>query len=212
MLAFLLLGSAFACTLSVDPNGKCVTDANGFSILDADSDIDIPISLTISTKGETIDAFTNVHPATSGALDFFADDGRYILGCPQGGRAPVEVGPTYRKGQQFCGRARENQPHDTVGSAPEHPWCMGSADWSGHIGVADAITEFNPPNYLNSPRGMAFGPSGALYIADGSNNRVTKWEGSSMAGCVGDTCTAGASVFAAVPPQVAPTPSLAVPP
>jgi hypothetical protein len=85
MLSFLLLGSAFACTLSVDPNGKCVTDVNGFSILDADSDADIPISLTISTKGETTDAFSKVHPATSGALDFYAADGRYILACPQGG-------------------------------------------------------------------------------------------------------------------------------
>ena len=69
---------------TIDPAGDCVTDANGFSTLDADSDDNIPISLTISTKGETTDAFTVVHPATAGDLtDDTAKDGRYVLACKQ---------------------------------------------------------------------------------------------------------------------------------
>jgi len=87
MLSIALFGVAFAgCGLDVtyDPNGACVTDANLFSTLDADSDAAIPISLTIATKGETTDAFSVVHPATAGSLtDDTATDGRYILACPQ---------------------------------------------------------------------------------------------------------------------------------
>jgi hypothetical protein len=87
MLAVTLFGVAAAvCSLpaSVDPNSACVQDANGWSTLDADSDVDIPISLTIVTKGEIQDAFEVVHPATAGALtDNTATDGRYILACPQ---------------------------------------------------------------------------------------------------------------------------------
>ena len=41
----------------IDPNSKTVTDANGFSTLDADSDDDIPIKLQISSKDATVDAF-----------------------------------------------------------------------------------------------------------------------------------------------------------
>ena len=87
MLSLALFGSAFAaCGLSitVDPNGKCETDANGFSTLDADSDPDIPMSLEISSKFATVDAFSVTHPATVGALsDTTASDGRYVLACKQ---------------------------------------------------------------------------------------------------------------------------------
>merc|ERR1719197_821602 len=85
MLSVVLVGSALAaCSLpaSVDPNSFCVEDANGFSTLDADSDAAIPISLTVSTKGETTDAFRTVHPATVGTLSPLTDS-RYILSCPQ---------------------------------------------------------------------------------------------------------------------------------
>merc|ERR1719337_185720 len=82
-----LCGVAFAaCGLpaTIDPAGECVTDANGFSTLDADSDENIPISLAISKKGETTDAFSVVHGATQGTLDDdTADDGRYVLACKQ---------------------------------------------------------------------------------------------------------------------------------
>ena len=87
MLSLALFGSAFAaCGLSiaVDPNGKCETDANGFSTLDADSDPDIPMSLEISSKESTTDAFSVVHGATQGTLaNDTADDGRYVLACKQ---------------------------------------------------------------------------------------------------------------------------------
>ena len=48
-----------ACVLPdhIDPNNKCVQDANGFSTLDADSDDAIPLGLEISTKFATVDAF-----------------------------------------------------------------------------------------------------------------------------------------------------------
>jgi hypothetical protein len=74
------------CSLpdSIDPNNKCVLDANYFSTLDADSDDDIPISLAIAKKGETTDAFNIVHGATVGDLTDDTDtDSRYILACPQ---------------------------------------------------------------------------------------------------------------------------------
>jgi hypothetical protein len=87
MLFLALISSALAvCTLpdDIDPNLKCVEDANGFSTLDADSDEAIPISLTISAKAETVDAFRTTHPGTSGTLtDDTETDGRYILACPQ---------------------------------------------------------------------------------------------------------------------------------
>jgi hypothetical protein len=87
MCVFVLLGLAAAtCSLppTVDPNSACVEDGNGFSTIDADSDPDIPISLSISKKGETEDAFKVVHPGTVGALtDDTETDGRYILSCPQ---------------------------------------------------------------------------------------------------------------------------------
>ena len=60
MLSVAFVGVALAaCGLpaTIDPAGECVTDANGFSTLDADSDEDIPIALTISTKGETLRFF-----------------------------------------------------------------------------------------------------------------------------------------------------------
>merc|ERR1719197_299894 len=85
MLSVVLVGSALAaCSLpaSVDPNSFCVEDANGFSTLDADSDAAIPISLTVSTKGETTDAFRTVHGGTVGALSDKVDS-RYVLSCPQ---------------------------------------------------------------------------------------------------------------------------------
>jgi hypothetical protein len=86
MRAFALFGVAFAaCGLStdIDPNGACVTDSNGFSTLDADS-AGVPISLEISTKEATVDAFRVDHPATAGALtDSTASDGRYVLACKQ---------------------------------------------------------------------------------------------------------------------------------
>jgi hypothetical protein len=87
MLSFALFGTAFAaCGLSavVDPNGKCETDANTYSTLDADSDPGIPISLTISSKFATTDAFSVTHTATVGALsDNTGSDGRYVLACKQ---------------------------------------------------------------------------------------------------------------------------------
>merc|ERR1719183_342290 len=87
MLAATFIGvAAAACSLptTIDPNSACVEDANGFSTLDADSDPDIPISLAISTKAETQDAFKVVHPATAGSLeDHTGTEGRYILSCPQ---------------------------------------------------------------------------------------------------------------------------------
>jgi hypothetical protein len=68
----------------VDPNDACVLDANLFATLDADSDDDIPISLTITKKGATQDAFQKAHGATAGDLSDDTDsDGRYILACPQ---------------------------------------------------------------------------------------------------------------------------------
>ena len=57
MLSLALFGTAFAaCGLSavVDPNGKCETDDNTYSTLDADSDDDIPISLEISSKARRL--------------------------------------------------------------------------------------------------------------------------------------------------------------
>ena len=87
MLAIALFGVAFAgCGLpaSIDPAGDCVTDANEFSVLDADTSDSIPISLSIHTKGSTTDAFSVVHGATQGTLaDDTADDGRYVLACKQ---------------------------------------------------------------------------------------------------------------------------------
>jgi hypothetical protein len=85
MLSFALFGVAFAgCGLSadIDPNGACVTDDNGYSTLDADTP-DVPISLAIISKDATTDAFKMDHPATAGALDLDADNGRYILACKQ---------------------------------------------------------------------------------------------------------------------------------
>ena len=85
MLSLLLFGVASAaCGLdsALDPSGACVTDSNGYSVLDAD--VDSVFSLEISTKGATTDAFSVAHPATVGALtDDTATDGRYILACKQ---------------------------------------------------------------------------------------------------------------------------------
>jgi len=87
MLSIALFGiAAAACGLdaTIDPSGACVTDANGFSTLDADSDDAIPISLAISTKSAHTDAFNGVHSATAGTLtDDTATDSRYVLACPQ---------------------------------------------------------------------------------------------------------------------------------
>jgi hypothetical protein len=87
MLSLLLFGTAFAsCGLdaAVDPNGACVTDANTFSVLDADSDAAIPISLEIVTKAASTDAFGASHGATAGSLtDNTGTAGRYILACSQ---------------------------------------------------------------------------------------------------------------------------------
>jgi hypothetical protein len=86
MLSALLLGSAFAvCSLpaDIDPNGACVEDNdNGYSTLDADSDVDIPISLVVAIKGSHVDAFSVTHGATVGTLNPLTDS-RYILDCPQ---------------------------------------------------------------------------------------------------------------------------------
>merc|ERR1719182_437985 len=102
MLAIALFGVAFAgcglsadpilSGLSIDPEDKCVTDANGFSTLDADSYDDGAIKLTIHKKEATKDAFwekcdderCDTHPATSGDLaDDTDSDGRYVLACKQ---------------------------------------------------------------------------------------------------------------------------------
>jgi len=87
MLSVALFGSALAaCGLSatVDPNGACLTDANTFSTLDADSDAAIPISLEISSKFATTDHTGAPHGATVGSLtDSTATDGRYVLACKQ---------------------------------------------------------------------------------------------------------------------------------
>jgi len=85
MLSVVLFGSALAvCSLpaTVDPNGACVEDANGFSTLDADSDAGIPIGLVVATKGSTTDHAGVVHGATTGSLSALTDS-RYILSCPQ---------------------------------------------------------------------------------------------------------------------------------
>jgi hypothetical protein len=84
MRSLALFGVAFAaCGLdpALDPSGACVTDDNGYSVLDAD--VDSVFSLEISTKGVTTDAFRVDHPGTVGALDLYPDDGRYILACKQ---------------------------------------------------------------------------------------------------------------------------------
>jgi len=85
MLSLALFGVAFAaCDLdaALDPSGVCVTDSNGYSVLDAD--VDGVFSLEISTKAATTDAFVVDHPATVGSLtDDTATDGRYILACKQ---------------------------------------------------------------------------------------------------------------------------------
>ena len=87
MLAIALFGVAFAgCGLpaSIDPADDCVTDDNGFSVLDADTSDSIPISLSIHTKGETVDAFSVTHGATQGDLEDDTDDNsRYVLACKQ---------------------------------------------------------------------------------------------------------------------------------
>jgi len=87
MLATALFGVAFAaCGFddSIVPEALCTVDGNGWPSMDADSSDDIPISLAISTKGATTDAFRKDHPATSGALDDDTDeDGRYVLHCKQ---------------------------------------------------------------------------------------------------------------------------------
>jgi len=87
MLSIALFGIAAAqCGLdvSIDPSGACVTDANGYSTLDADSDAAIPISLTILTKAATTDETGAAHGATAGTLsDDTATDSRYVLACPQ---------------------------------------------------------------------------------------------------------------------------------
>merc|ERR1719191_1240316 len=85
MLSLTLFGVAFAgCGLStdIDPNEACVTDANGYSVLDADS-AGVPISLVISSKDAHTDHAKDDHPATAGALDLDADNSRYILACKQ---------------------------------------------------------------------------------------------------------------------------------
>jgi len=85
MLSLTLFGVAFAgCGLStdIDPNGACVTDDNGYSTLDADS-AGVPMSLTISSKSAHTDHAKDDHPATAGALDLDAGNGRYILACKQ---------------------------------------------------------------------------------------------------------------------------------
>jgi len=85
MLSLALFGVAFAaCGLdaALDPTSVCVTDSNGYSVLDAD--VDGVFSLEISTKAATTDAFVVDHPATVGSLtDDTATDGRYILACKQ---------------------------------------------------------------------------------------------------------------------------------
>jgi len=85
MLSLALFGVAFAaCGLdaALDPSSVCVTDSNGYSVLDADADG--VFSLEISTKAATTDAFVVDHPATVGSLtDDTATDGRYILACKQ---------------------------------------------------------------------------------------------------------------------------------
>jgi len=87
MLSIALFGIAAAqCGLdaAIDPNGACVTDANGYSTLDADSDAGIPISLTILAKAATTDETGAAHGATTGTLtDDTATDSRYVLACPQ---------------------------------------------------------------------------------------------------------------------------------
>ena len=87
MLSIALFGIAAAqCGLdaAIDPNGACVTDANGYSTLDADSDAGIPISLTILSKAATTDETGAAHGATAGTLtDDTATDSRYVLACPQ---------------------------------------------------------------------------------------------------------------------------------
>jgi len=86
MLSFALFGAALAncgLPLSIDPLGACVLDEKGFPSLDADG-ASIPISLEISMKAATTDAFKVNHPATAGSLtDATATDSRYVLACKQ---------------------------------------------------------------------------------------------------------------------------------
>jgi len=96
MLSLALFGAAYAaCGLpaDIDPNGACLTDANTFSTIDADSDPAIPISLEIITKTETTDHTGATHGATAGALTDDTDtDGRYVLACKQtAGEKTVQI-------------------------------------------------------------------------------------------------------------------------
>jgi hypothetical protein len=86
LYAALFVSAAAVCVLQadIDPNGLCVEDANGFATLDADSDSEIPISLAVAKKSETVDAFGTTHSGTVGELDDnTATDSRYVLACPQ---------------------------------------------------------------------------------------------------------------------------------
>ena len=86
MLSVALFAVAFAaCGLpaSIDPDGACQTDSNGYSTLDADSVSNSKISLSIHKKGVTTDAFRKIHNATKGKLEYETTNGRYVLHCPQ---------------------------------------------------------------------------------------------------------------------------------
>merc|ERR1719408_889390 len=58
-------------------------DENLFSTLDADSSDDVPISLSLSTKNASEDAFNVKHAATFGKLEHVPVDTRWVLSCPQ---------------------------------------------------------------------------------------------------------------------------------
>jgi hypothetical protein len=95
LAASLLLGAYAQCGLpaSIDPDGICNVDDNGYSNIDMSAISDAAISVTISTKGDYTDHAGVFHGATQGTLtDRTGTDGRYILACPQtAGQKTVKI-------------------------------------------------------------------------------------------------------------------------
>ena len=91
-LFFALFGVASAgCGLSttIDPNGVCVTDANGYSTLDADTEgANIPISLTIEKKDQTTDPVIKIIDFGD-ALDQEVVGGRLVGVAPLSGECSL---------------------------------------------------------------------------------------------------------------------------
>ena len=169
MLSVAFVGVALAaCGLpaTIDPAGECVTDANGFSTLDADSDEDIPISLTISTKGETTDAFTVVHPATAGDLtDDTATDGRYVLACKQPAGFKTVMMTVTRPAELTAFGA------EWVQLFPKDSWANTTSEYEpftfNHYGAKIPLPEFRA-----TPTGLEGGGDGAGLSLDAATAGV----------------------------------------